>query len=176
MNAEEQSVLDARFLRTALEEARRGAETGEVPIGCVVVKDGRILGRGYNRMEASRDPTAHAEILAIGAASQALENWRLDGCTLYVTLEPCPMCAGAILNSRIARVVFGARDRRLGALGSTCDLIRDNPINRVCAVDGPRLEEECLDVLRDFFRDIRARKKPVQADIGGGIAEGLSLK
>ena len=86
------------------------------------------------------------------------------------------MCAGAILNGRISRVVFGARDRRLGALGSTCDILRDNPINRTCAIDGPRLEEECLDMLRDFFRDIRTRKKPVQADIGGGIAEGFSLK
>ena len=171
-----QRGLDERFLRTALAEARRGAEEGEVPIGCVLVKNGRILGRGYNRMEALRDPTAHAEILAIGAACQALENWRLDGCTLYVTLEPCPMCAGAILNSRIGRVVFGARDKRLGALGSTYDILENNPINRVCEVNGPVMQEECLGMLQDFFREIRSRKKAVSEDFGGGIVEGLDLK
>jgi tRNA(adenine34) deaminase len=169
---------DERFLRAALMEARRGAEEGEVPIGCVLVKDGRILGRGYNRMEALRDPTAHAEVLAIGAACQALENWRLEGCTLYVTLEPCPMCAGAILNSRIGRVVFGARDKRLGALGSTYDILKDNPINREIQVEGPVLEGECLDMLQGFFRQLRLRKKPSPqeaeiAEIDPDLAEGL---
>ncbi len=156
---ESQPSLDERFLRMAMREADKSAAEGEVPIGCVIVKDGRVVGRGYNRMESLRDPTAHAEILAIGAASQALENWRLDGCTLYVTLEPCPMCAGAILNGRVARVVYGARDKRLGALGSTFDILGENPINRVVTVDGPLLEAECLDMLRAFFRDLRSRKK-----------------
>jgi tRNA(adenine34) deaminase len=154
---------DERFLRMALREAEKSAADGEVPIGCVIVKDGRVVGRGYNRMESLRDPTAHAEILAIGAACQALDNWRLEGCTLYVTLEPCPMCAGAILNSRTTRVVYGARDKRLGALGSTFDILGDNPINRVVAVEGPAMEEECLDMLKAFFRDLRARKKTPQA-------------
>lgn len=152
-------LQDERFLRLAMREALLSADEGEVPIGCVIVKDGRILGRGHNRMEGLRDPTAHAEILAIGAACQALDNWRLEGCTLYVTLEPCPMCAGAILNSRVARVVYGARDKRLGALGSTFDILGENPINRVVTVDGPALEEECLEMLKGFFRDLRARKK-----------------
>jgi tRNA(adenine34) deaminase len=151
--------VDERFLRLALEEARKGGEAGEVPIGCVVVKDGKILGRDHNRMETLRDPTAHAEILALGAACQSLENWRLDGCTLYVTLEPCPMCAGAILNGRVSRVVYGARDKRLGALGSTYDILAKNPINRVVEVEGPVLEEEALGMLQDFFREVRARKK-----------------
>jgi tRNA(adenine34) deaminase len=159
---------DARFLRAALVEASKSADKGEVPIGCVLVKDGRVLGRGHNLMETLRDPTAHAEILAIGAACQALENWRLDGCTLYVTLEPCPMCAGAILNSRIGRVVFGARDKRLGALGSTYSVLEDNPINRVIEVAGPAMEEECLEMLRAFFRDIRARKKAGLEGTAGG--------
>lgn len=150
---------DLRFLRAALREAQAGADKGEVPIGCVLVRDGRVLGRGHNLMETLRDPTAHAEILAIGAACQSVDNWRLDGCTLYVTLEPCPMCAGAILNSRIARVVYGARDKRLGALGSTFSILAENPINRVVEVEGPLLEEECLEMLVGFFRDIRARKK-----------------
>lgn len=152
-------LQDERFLRIAMREALLSADEGEVPIGCVIVKDGRILGRGHNRMEGLRDPTAHAEILAIGAACQALDNWRLEGCTLYVTLEPCPMCAGAILNSRVARVVYGARDKRLGALGSTFDILGENPINRVVTVDGPALEEECLEMLKGFFRDLRTRKK-----------------
>jgi tRNA(adenine34) deaminase len=156
---ETQAAQDERFLRAALNEAAKGGEKGEVPIGCVLVKDGRILGRGHNLMETLRDPTAHAEILAIGAACQSLENWRLDGCTLYVTLEPCPMCAGAILNSRVARVVYGARDKRLGALGSTYDILDENPINRVVAVEGPAMEEECLEMLRAFFRELRFRKK-----------------
>jgi tRNA(adenine34) deaminase len=156
---EKQRALDEHFLRLALDEAKRGSEEGEVPIGCVLVKGNRILGRGYNRMESLRDPTAHAEILAIGAACQALENWRLDDCTLYVTLEPCPMCAGAILNSRIGRVVFGARDKRLGALGSTYDILENNPLNREIQVEGPAMEEACLAMLQDFFREIRSRKK-----------------
>lgn len=167
-------AADARFLRAALLEAQKGADKGEVPIGCVLVRDGRVLGRGHNLMETLRDPTAHAEILAIGAACQALENWRLEGCTLYVTLEPCPMCAGAILNSRIARVVYGARDRRLGALGSTYNVLEENPINRIVEVNGPAMEDECLDMLREFFRNIRAKKKGSgKADAGetGGIAE-----
>ena len=160
---------DERFLRAALREAQAGADKGEVPIGCVLVKDGRILGRGHNLMETLRDPTAHAEVLAIGAACQSVDNWRLDGCTLYVTLEPCPMCAGAILNSRIARVVFGARDKRLGALGSTYDILDGNPINRVVTVEGPAMEEECLEMLKGFFREIRARKKSegFSGDMGG---------
>lgn len=165
---------DERFLRLAMREASLSADEGEVPIGCVVVKDGRILGRGHNRMEGLRDPTAHAEILAIGAACQALDNWRLEGCTLYVTLEPCPMCAGAILNSRIARVVYGARDKRLGALGSTFDILGGNPINRVVAVDGPALEHECLEMLKGFFRDLRTRKKrPSAASEEQSDAEAL---
>ncbi len=156
---ESQAAQDERFLHAALNEAAKGGEKGEVPIGCVLVKEGRILGRGHNLMETLRDPTAHAEILAIGAACQALDNWRLDGCTLYVTLEPCPMCAGAILNSRISRVVFGARDKRLGALGSTYDILDENPINRVVVVEGPAMEDACLEMLRAFFRELRSKKK-----------------
>jgi tRNA(adenine34) deaminase len=162
---EGQAEQDARFLRAALREAQSGADKGEVPIGCVLVKDGRVIGRGHNLMETLRDPTAHAEVLAIGAACQSVDNWRLDGCTLYVTLEPCPMCAGAILNSRIARVVYGARDKRLGALGSTYDILDANPINRVIQVEGPAMEAECLEMLVGFFRDIRARKKSGPAEI-----------
>jgi tRNA(adenine34) deaminase len=148
---------DEYFMRQALREAQAAYEEGEVPIGCVIVKDGKILGRGRNNMETLRDPTAHAEILAIGATSGALDNWRLDGCTLYATLEPCPMCAGAILNGRISKVVYGSRDKRLGALGSAYDILEGNPLNREIEVVGGVLGEECLDILRAFFQDLRKR-------------------
>jgi len=145
------------FMRQALREAQGAYTEGEVPIGCVIVKDGKVIGRGRNHMETLRDPTAHAEILAIGAASGSLENWRLDGCTLYATLEPCPMCAGAILNSRIAKVVYGSKDKRLGALGSAYNILDGNPLNRIIEVSGGVLGEECLDLLRSFFQDLRRR-------------------
>ena len=105
------------------------------------------------------DDTAHAEILAIGAACGALENWRLEGCTLYATLEPCPMCAGAILNSRVAKVVYGSKDKRLGALGSTYDILTDNPLNRRVEVESGILGDECLEILKAFFRDLRGKEK-----------------
>lgn len=148
---------DEYFMRQALREAHGAYKEGEVPIGCVIVKDGKVIGRGRNHMETLRDPTAHAEILAIGAASGSLENWRLDGCTLYATLEPCPMCAGAILNARIAKVVYGSKDKRLGALGSAYDILNGNPLNRAIEVSGGVLGEECLDLLRSFFQDLRRR-------------------
>jgi tRNA(adenine34) deaminase len=155
---------DEYFMRHALREAQAAYAEGEVPIGCVIVKEGKILARGRNRMETLRDPTAHAEILGMGAASGALENWRLEGCTLYVTLEPCPMCAGAVLNGRIARVVYGANDKRLGALGSAYDILKDNPLNRVIEVVPGVLGEECLDLIRSFFRDLRSRPKAAAED------------
>lgn len=148
---------DEHFMRQALREAHGAYAEGEVPIGCVIVKEGKILGRGRNHMETLRDPTAHAEILAMGAASSALENWRLDGCTLYATLEPCPMCAGAILNGRITKVVYGSKDKRLGALGSAYDILNGNPLNREIEVVGGVLGEECLALLRAFFQDLRKR-------------------
>jgi tRNA(adenine34) deaminase len=150
---------DEHFMRQALREAQAAYAAGEVPIGCVIVKEGKIIARGRNHMETLRDPTAHAEILALGAASGALQNWRLDGCVLYATLEPCPMCAGAILNGRIARVVYGADDKRLGALGSAYDILRGNPLNRVIEVVPGVLAEECLELLKAFFRDLRAKPK-----------------
>lgn len=110
-------------------------------------------------METLNDPTAHAEILAMGAASGALQNWRLEGCTLYVTLEPCPMCAGAILNARIAKVVYGSKDKRLGALGSTYDILTNNPLNREIEVKGELLKDESLGLIQDFFQELRRKTK-----------------
>ncbi len=149
---------DNFFMQHAIREAEWAYREREVPIGCVIVKEGIIIGKGYNRVEALHDPTAHAEIIAIGAACNQLENWRLEGCTLYCTLEPCPMCAGAILNSRISKVVYGSRDKRLGALGSTYNILENNPLNRPVEVLHNVMPEECLGLIQDFFAELREKK------------------
>jgi tRNA(adenine34) deaminase len=148
-------VSDERFMRAALEEAARGEKAGEVPVGAVVVVDGAIVGRGANAPVASSDPTAHAEMLALREASRALANYRLEAATLYVTLEPCAMCAGALVAARIRRLVFGARDLRFGAVRSKFRLADSDLLNhRVEVVEGV-LAAECLALLQDFFRERR---------------------
>jgi tRNA(adenine34) deaminase len=151
-----------RWMREALREAEAAAAAGEVPVGALVVRDGQVLGRGRNRVEGQRDATAHAEILALGAASGAAGQWRLDGATLYVTLEPCTMCAGAMLLSRVSRLVFGAHDPRAGAVVSTARLLQGNPYRHAVEVVGGILAEECGEILRAFFQARRGR-----ADAGG---------
>ena len=139
-------------MRTALDEARAARVTDDVPIGAVVLDaDGHVLGRGRNRREADGDPTAHAEVLALRAAAQACGHWRLDGCTLVVTLEPCTMCAGAIVLSRIDRVVFGAFDPKAGAAGSLWDVVRDRRLNHRPEVVSGVLADETSQLLLDFF-------------------------
>jgi tRNA(adenine34) deaminase len=152
-----------RWMRAALDEAMRAAEEGEVPVGAVVVHEGRILGRGHNRTESTHDPTAHAEILAIGAASAALGDWRLTGADLYVTLEPCAMCAGALQLGRLRRVVFGPRDPKFGACGSILNVVEAPGLNhRVEVIEGV-LAAESRFALRSFFRQLRkqGRDAPV---------------
>lgn len=149
---------DERWMSMALREAERAYERGEVPIGCVIVKDGRVLAHGSNQVETLKDATAHAEILAIGAASSTVGNWRLSGATIYVTLEPCPMCAGAILNSRISRIVFGSKDTRFGGCGTTIDVIQGNALGLDVQVTGGVMAEECLEILKAFFMEIRQKK------------------
>ena len=144
-------------MRLALIEARAAAAAGEVPVGAVVVKDGRVLARGRNAPIGGHDPTAHAEIAALRAAAQALGNYRLVGCTLYVTLEPCPMCAGAILQARPERVVWGAPEPVSGAAGSVVDLFRDPALPTRIPVDAGVLAVESADLLRAFFAERRAR-------------------
>jgi tRNA(adenine34) deaminase len=144
-----------RFMREALNEARQAAARGEVPVGAVVVREGVIIGRGHNQVESLQDPTAHAEILAIGAASGHGESWRLDESTLYVTLEPCTMCSGAVLLARVARIVFGAADPRAGAVVSTARALEGNPYRHQVEVVGGILAEECGGLLTDFFRERR---------------------
>jgi len=151
------------WMRVALDEAMRGAEDGEVPVGAVVVRDNRILGRGHNRTEATHDPTAHAEILAIGAAGEALGDWRLTGADLYVTLEPCAMCAGAIQLGRLRRVVFGPRDPKFGGCVSVLNVLDQARLNhQVEQVEGI-LAEESRFVLRRFFRELRRQGREVAA-------------
>lgn len=150
---------DAHYMRQAFRQAEVAYDAGEVPIGCVIIDvKGRVIGKGYNQVERLKDPTAHAEVLAITAACQTLENWRLEDCTLYVTLEPCPMCAGAILNSRIARVVYAAPDKRFGACGTCSDVLTGNALNREVQVSGGIMADDSLALIRGFFQEMRARK------------------
>lgn len=140
------------WMRLALAEARAALATEDVPIGAVVVAaDGTVLGRGRNRREADGDPTAHAEVLALREAARALGTWRLDGCTLVVTLEPCAMCAGAVVLARVPRVVLGAWDDKAGAAGSVLDVLRERRLNHWVEVTGGVLQEECSRLLLDFF-------------------------
>ena len=150
---------DDAYMSLAFEEAKKAQAIGEVPVGAIVVQGDRVVGRGYNRREVDRDALAHAEVLAIGEACRTLGSWRLDDCTLYVTLEPCPMCAGAILNARIPRVYYGARDRAMGACGGVLNLYME-PFALTPALVGGVLADECRAVLENFFRGIRADKLP----------------
>jgi len=144
-----------RWMREAINEAKRAAERGEVPVGAVVVRKGTIIGRGHNQVESLSDPTAHAEILAIGAAGGDGENWRLNDAILYVTLEPCTMCSGAILLSRVDQIVFGASDPRAGGVVSTARLLDGNPYRHQIEVVGGILGPECGALLSDFFTSRR---------------------
>ena len=141
----------------ALAEARRAADEGEVPIGAVAVVEGRVVGRGRNARERLQDPTAHAEILALQEASRALGRWRLAGATIYATLEPCPMCAGALVNARIDRLVYAVPDPKAGAAGTLFDIPRDPRLNHRIEVASGVLAKECGDLLTQFFRDKRGR-------------------
>ena len=150
---------DEKFMALALEEAARAAELGEVPIGAVVVHDGEVIARAGNRRETDADPAAHAEFSALMQASRVLGRWRLTGCTVYVTLEPCLMCAGLMVNSRIDRCVFGAPDPKGGAVGTLYDVSHDARLNHEFEVEGGVLEAECAEVLRAFFKRRRAEAK-----------------
>lgn len=149
--------MHEEYMRQALDLAREAAACGEVPVGCVIVKDGRVIGRGRNRREERQAAWSHAEMEAMAQANRALGTWRLDGCTLYVTLEPCPMCAGAILNARIPVVRYAAREERMGACGSVLNLFEEDFGHRVRLYRGPR-EEESLELMREFFRRQRENR------------------
>lgn len=152
-------MTDEQFMAVALEQAREAGAAGEVPVGALVVCDGQVVGRGYNQPILRSDPTAHAEVMALRDAAAALGNYRLPGCTLYVTLEPCAMCAGAIMHARIARVVFGARDPKTGVAGSVLDLFGEGRLNHHAEVEGGVLADECGRLLSSFFAARRQRSE-----------------
>ena len=155
---------DRQWMLIALAEASEAARQGEVPVGALVVRNGEVLGRAHNRREIDGDPLAHAELLALRQAAERVKGWRLTGCTLYVTLEPCAMCAGALVNSRVERLVFGAPDPKAGFCGSLGDLVRDPRLNHRLEVVGGVESELSADLLKSFFRRLRDRPKKGSAE------------
>jgi tRNA(adenine34) deaminase len=150
-----QAELDHQFMQQAIEQAQLAALEGEVPVGAVLVRDGKVISKAFNRPITHHDPSAHAEMLALRAAAKAEENYRLPGSTLYVTLEPCTMCAGAMLHARVDRVVYGASDPKTGAAGSVLDVFSSKQINHQTTVEGGVMGEECGQLLRSFFKERR---------------------
>ena len=158
--------MDKEFMKLALDQARLAKDIGEVPIGAVIVRNGQVIASAYNKRETFKNPLAHAEILAINKASERLDSWRLLDCTMYVTIEPCAMCAGAIVNSRIDRLVIGAMDQKMGACGSVVDLVRHEKFNhRVDLVSGV-LEDQCSSIMKEFFKELRVRNKALKLEKG----------
>lgn len=152
-------TADERYMREALKQARKAYRLGEVPIGCVIVYEDKIIARGYNRRNTDKNTLAHAEITAIRRASQKLGDWRLEGCTIYITLEPCQMCSGAIIQSRISRVVMGCMNPKAGCGGSILNLLQMKEFNHQAEVTRGVLEEPCSELLKTFFRELRIRVK-----------------
>ncbi len=158
MEHKQQSEEHLQWMQEAILEASKAGEKGEVPIGAVIVRDGAIIARGHNLRETSCDPTSHAEMIAIREASVSMQAWRLSGCTLYVTLEPCPMCAGAIVQARLDRVVFGAHDPKAGCAGTLMNLLQEPRFNHRTEVVGGVLEQECGGLLSAFFARLREKR------------------
>lgn len=150
-----QAELDRQFMQQALDQAKLAAAAGEVPVGAVLVRDGKVISTGFNQPITNSDPSAHAEMMALRAAASDESNYRLPGTTLYVTLEPCTMCAGAMLHARVDRVVFGATDPKTGAAGSVLNVFSEKQINHQTVVEGGIMGEECGQILRDFFKERR---------------------
>ena len=154
---------EEKYMKEAIRQAKRGWKLGEVPIGCVIVHDGKIIGRGYNRRKTYKNTLRHAEITAIDKASRAMGDWRLEGCTMYVTLEPCQMCAGAIVQSRLDKVVIGCMNPKAGCAGSILNLLQIPQFNHQVEEVYGVLEEECSDMLTSFFKELRVRLKAEKA-------------
>ncbi len=165
LSAERQKAKDredAYFMREAIRQAKKAAKLQEVPIGCVLVKDGKIVARGYNRRNTDKTTLAHAEIVVIKKASKAFADWRLEDCTLYVTLEPCPMCAGAIVQARIPRVVAGCMNPKAGCAGSVLNILNTPGLNHRVNFEKGVLEKECTELLQSFFRELRRNGKKIE--------------
>ncbi len=152
-------MLKNKFMKEAIKEAKKAADKLEVPVGCVIVKDGKVIARAHNQKETKTDTTKHAEIIAIQKASKKLESWRLLDCEMYVTLEPCSMCAGAMIQSRIKKVYIGAMDEKTGACGSVLNLLQDYPFNHKVEIEMGMEKEVCEKILKDFFRQLRQMKQ-----------------
>ena len=150
-----QAELDRQFMQQALDQAKLASAAGEVPVGAVLVRDGQVISRGFNQPISNSDPSAHAEMMALRSAAQDESNYRLPGTTLYVTLEPCTMCVGAMLHARVERVVFGAADPKTGAAGSVLNVFSEKQINHQTQVEGGIMSEECGQILRNFFKERR---------------------
>lgn len=157
-------TTDEKYMKEAIRQARKAWKLAEVPIGCVIVKEDRIIARGYNRRNTDKNTLAHAELLAIRKASRAVGDWRLEDCTMYITLEPCQMCAGAIVQARISRVVIGSRNPKAGCAGSILNLLNVPEFNHQVELTEGVLEAECSVMLSDFFRELRERKKSLTKD------------
>ena len=152
-------TLEEKNMKAAIKQARKAEALGEVPIGCVIEYEGKILARGYNRRIVDKTVLAHAEILAIRKACRRMGDWRLEGCTMYVTLEPCPMCAGAIVQARIPKVVIGCMNPKAGCAGSVLDMFHEPGFNHQVEVESGVLQEECSQMLTEFFKDLRKKRK-----------------
>lgn len=150
---------DEKYMREALRQAKKAYALEETPIGCVIVHDGKVIGRGYNRRNTEKSPLAHAEIAAIRKASRKIGDWRLEECTMYVTLEPCQMCAGAIVQSRIPRVVIGCMNPKAGCAGSVLNILQVKEFNHQAEIESGVLGEECSELMKQFFRELRDKKK-----------------
>ncbi len=155
----EEATINKKYMMEALKQARKAGEIGEVPIGCVIVYEGQVIARGYNQRNKRNSTLAHAEILAIQKASRKLEDWRLEGCVMYVTLEPCPMCAGAIVQARIPKVVIGAMNPKAGCGGSILNILQERRFNHQVEMVTGECGEECQEMIQEFFRGLRERKR-----------------
>jgi tRNA(adenine34) deaminase len=162
MDTDSQESLDKRFMQMAIRQAAIAEENGDVPIGAVIVHESRIIAKAYNERQQLNDPTAHAEIIALTQASEAIGSWRLHGCTIYVTLEPCPMCAGALVLARIDRLVFGTEDPKTGACGSLYNIVQDSRLNHQVQITSGVLMEDCKAQLQTFFQRRRQENRTEQ--------------
>ena len=162
--SQEEQIIHEQWMTLALNEAQKAAKIGEVPIGAVIVQRDRLIASAYNLREVNRMATAHAELLAIEKANQAMDAWRVEDARLYVTLEPCPMCAGAIINARIPQIIFGAKDPKAGCAGSLYNLLEDGKFNHTVDVISGVLEEECGMILSQFFKELRNNKKKLSTE------------
>lgn len=151
--------MDEKFMREAIKRAKRAAAIGELPIGAVIVRDGRVIASGYNKRETKKNALLHAEVIAINCACKKLKGWRLSGCDMYVTLEPCPMCAGAAINARLDNIYFGAYDEKSGCTGSRVNLLDMNLLSHTINSEGGIMEEECRALIQEFFAKLRSKSK-----------------